>query len=114
MVPASETAGAEIATAQRAQPTGEERSGVHARKPASSLRGVSEILLSGFLPGALAGTQLAGLLFFLNPHLPFEPGPVARAVALYSRAARWPQPGVPPSLHMGTGVPSPGGSCPGA
>lgn len=42
-----------------------------------------EILAAGFLPGALAGTQLAGLLFFLNPHLPFAPGPALRAVILY-------------------------------
>ncbi len=31
----------------------------------------------------LAGTQLAGLLFFLNPHLPFGPAPVLRAIATY-------------------------------
>jgi hypothetical protein len=36
------------------------------------------------LPGALAGVQLAGLLFFLNPHWPFEAAPVARATAYYS------------------------------
>ncbi|RMH17723.1 MAG: hypothetical protein D6696_14810 [Acidobacteria bacterium] len=42
-----------------------------------------EIVAAGFLPGALAGTQIAGLLFFLNPHLPFSPAPVARAVLLY-------------------------------
>lgn len=41
------------------------------------------ILLSGFLPGALAGTQLAGLLFFLNPHLPFSPSPVLRGILIY-------------------------------
>ena len=32
----------------------------------------------------LAGIQLAGLLFFLNPHWPFEFMPLVRAVALYS------------------------------
>lgn len=32
-------------------------------------------------PGALAGTELAGQLFFLNPRIPFEPGVVLRAVA---------------------------------
>lgn len=47
-------------------------------------RALAEILLTGFLPGALAGTHLAGLLFFLNPHLPFTPGPVTRAVATYA------------------------------
>jgi predicted AlkP superfamily phosphohydrolase/phosphomutase len=41
------------------------------------------ILLSSFLPGALAGTQLAGLLFFLNPHLPFDFLPVLRGVTTY-------------------------------
>lgn len=35
------------------------------------------------MPGALAGTQLAGLLFFLNPHLPFETLPVLRGVSTY-------------------------------
>lgn len=46
-------------------------------------RAVVEIVASAFLPGALAGTQLAGLLFFLNPHLPFSPTTVLRAVVLY-------------------------------
>lgn len=36
-----------------------------------------------FLPGFLLGVQLGGLLFFLNPDLPFEPGPVARAALVY-------------------------------
>lgn len=36
------------------------------------------------LPGMLAGIQLAGLLFFLNPHLPFAPVPFLRAAVLYS------------------------------
>lgn len=36
------------------------------------------------LPGVLAGTQIAGLLFFLNPHLPFEPIPVLRGVVFFS------------------------------
>lgn len=39
--------------------------------------------MSGFVPGALAGTQLAGLLFFLNPQLPFDPLPVFRGVLAY-------------------------------
>lgn len=34
-------------------------------------------------PGALAGTQIAGLLFFLNPHLPFGPSTVARGFAFF-------------------------------
>ena len=40
-------------------------------------------LLGGFLPGALAGTQVAGLLFFLNPHLPFDPLSILYGVAFY-------------------------------
>ncbi|MDA8015896.1 MAG: alkaline phosphatase family protein [Thermoanaerobaculia bacterium] len=36
-----------------------------------------------FFPGALLGTQLAGLLFFLNPHLPFETVPVLRGAVFY-------------------------------
>ena len=35
------------------------------------------------LPGALAGAHLAGLLFFLNPTLPFRWGPLLRAVLAY-------------------------------
>lgn len=35
------------------------------------------------IPGLLAGIHLAGLLFFLNPHLPFQPGPVFRTSAYY-------------------------------
>ena len=34
-------------------------------------------------PGLLAGIQLTGLLFFLNPHLPFQPWPVIRTSAYY-------------------------------
>ena len=35
------------------------------------------------IPGLLAGIHLTGLLFFLNPHLPFHPGPVIRTSAWY-------------------------------
>jgi hypothetical protein len=42
------------------------------------------VLAAGFAPGALLGTHIAGLLFFLNPGLPFTPGPVARAVVVYA------------------------------
>lgn len=38
---------------------------------------------AGVLPGALAGVLLAGLIFFLNPRLPFEPIPVARGSLVY-------------------------------
>lgn len=41
-------------------------------------------IFAAVLPGALAGTQLAGLLFFLNPHLPFEGGTILRGVSFFS------------------------------
>ena len=41
-------------------------------------------LAAAAAPGALAGTQVAGLLFFLNPHLPFGTLPVLRGVAFFS------------------------------
>lgn len=40
-------------------------------------------LVAVALPGLLAGVHLGGLLFFLEPELPFEPLPVARACLLY-------------------------------
>jgi hypothetical protein len=42
-----------------------------------------DILGAGLLPGLLAGTQIAGLLFFLNPALPFSAAPVARGILVY-------------------------------
>lgn len=42
-----------------------------------------DTLLAGLAPGVLLGTHVAGLIFFLNPHLPFAPGPVARGVLVY-------------------------------
>jgi len=45
--------------------------------------GWSDVLAAGLLPGLLAGTQIAGLLFFLNPDLPFAAVPVVRGVLLY-------------------------------
>lgn len=41
-------------------------------------------LFLGFLLGALAGTQVSGLIFFLNPHLPFDPLSVLSGVGFYS------------------------------
>ncbi len=41
------------------------------------------MLAAGAAPGALLGALLAGLLFFLNPQLPFAVAPVARAVVIY-------------------------------
>jgi hypothetical protein len=46
--------------------------------------GVAKALLCGFLPGALVGIHLAGLLFFLNPALPWRATPVFRAVSWYA------------------------------
>ena len=42
-----------------------------------------DIAVSGFTPGALVGVHLAGLIFFLNPGLPFSPLPVLRGAAVY-------------------------------
>lgn len=41
------------------------------------------VLGGGFAPGALTGVHLAGLIFFLNPGLPFTPVPVLRGIAVY-------------------------------
>lgn len=46
-------------------------------------RGWIEVFTASFAPSALLGAQLAGLLFFLNPELPFAPGPLLRGFALY-------------------------------
>lgn len=46
-------------------------------------RGWLAVLGGGFAPGALTGVHLAGLIFFLNPGLPFTPGPVLRGIAVY-------------------------------
>lgn len=46
-------------------------------------RGGALDLLLNFLPGLLAGCQLAGLLFFLNPGLEFGPLPLLRGTLLY-------------------------------
>jgi hypothetical protein len=45
------------------------------------------ILGGGFAPGALAGVQLAGLIFFLNPRLPFAIVPVLRGCLVYGALA---------------------------
>lgn len=41
-------------------------------------------VFAALLPGILAGTQIAGLLFFLNPHLPFDLVPVLRGIGFFS------------------------------
>lgn len=53
-------------------------------RPAGRRAAWIEILAIALLPGVLGGTHLAGLLFFLNPQLPFTPSTVLRAVALYA------------------------------
>lgn len=47
------------------------------------LPGRLEGLAAGFAPGALVGVHLAGLIFFLNPGLPFAAAPVLRGILLY-------------------------------
>ncbi|HVR09370.1 MAG TPA: alkaline phosphatase family protein [Thermoanaerobaculia bacterium] len=47
-------------------------------------RRIAELLVCGFLPGALVGAHLAGLLFFLNPALPWRPAPVFKAICWYA------------------------------
>ncbi|HBL28662.1 MAG TPA: hypothetical protein DD490_17640 [Acidobacteria bacterium] len=47
------------------------------------LPGWADVLAAGLAPGALLGLHLAGLLFYLNPGLPFRPAPVLRAMAVY-------------------------------
>lgn len=42
-----------------------------------------EVLALGFLPGLTAGIHLAGLLFFLNPDLPFDLWSLARASLVF-------------------------------
>jgi hypothetical protein len=42
-----------------------------------------DTVAAGLAPGALLGTHLAGLIFFLNPHLPFTPVPVLRGSLAY-------------------------------
>lgn len=46
-------------------------------------RNALDVAAAGFLPGALFGIHLAGLIFFLNPELPFGFAPVARGVGYY-------------------------------
>ena len=53
------------------------------RRPRPARPAWLDILAAGLAPGALLGTHLAGLIFFLNPGLPFSPGPVLRGVLVY-------------------------------
>ena len=47
------------------------------------LPGWVHVVAGGFLPGALAGTHLAGLIFFLNPDLSFTAAPLVRGSLVY-------------------------------
>jgi hypothetical protein len=51
--------------------------------PARRRPGWVDILAAGVAPGALAGAHLAGLIFYLNPGLPFRPEPVVRGILIY-------------------------------
>ena len=53
--------------------------------PAPSAETARRAAVAGaaLLPGILGGAHLAGLLFFLNPELPFRLAPVLRAVLVY-------------------------------
>lgn len=42
-----------------------------------------DVTAAGVLPGGLLGAHVAGLLFFINPDLPFSPAPVLRGIAIY-------------------------------
>lgn len=48
-----------------------------------SARSLGSAFLASFLPGAVAGAQLAGILFFLNPQLPFDGHHLARGAVFY-------------------------------
>ncbi len=48
-----------------------------------SLRNFGSAFLAAFLPGALAGALLAGILFFLNPQLPFDAHHLGRGILFY-------------------------------
>ncbi|MEM9404616.1 MAG: alkaline phosphatase family protein [Acidobacteriota bacterium] len=56
--------------------------GPESRAPSPSDVAVS--IVCGAVPGIVAGTQVAGLLFFLNPHLDFVPRAVAGAMFRYA------------------------------
>src|ERR1700674_272792 len=55
-----------------------------ARAARTRRRQIAQAVAGGFLPGALVGAHLAGLLFFLNPALPWRLTPVFRAVSWYA------------------------------
>lgn len=54
-----------------------------ASPPGGAVQGQLHAWLAVAIPGLLLGVHLGGLLFFLNPHLPFEPLPVVRTCLIY-------------------------------
>lgn len=42
------------------------------------------VAAAALVPGALVGTHLAGLIFFLNPELPFGTAPLLRGIVVYA------------------------------
>jgi len=57
--------------------------GAQPRHSNSTLRRFGSAFLAAFLPGSLAGALLAGILFFLNPQLPFDTHHFLRGVLFY-------------------------------
>lgn len=53
-------------------------------RPGGRWAASAEIVAAAALPGVLGGIHLAGLLFFLNPHLPFAAGVLLRAAGWYA------------------------------
>lgn len=53
------------------------------KQASGSAHPVASAVLAGFAPGLVAGTHIAGLLFFLNPDLPFSTFPLLRAIAVF-------------------------------
>lgn len=51
--------------------------------PRPALDGLA-VAAAAFLPGALLGTHVGGLIFFLNPELPFGVAPLVRGIVVYA------------------------------
>lgn len=67
----------------------EEGRGLSRPSPPPSRRrpGWLDVIAAGLAPGALTGIQLTGLIFFLNPALPFDALAVSRGIAVYGGLA---------------------------
>lgn len=55
-----------------------------AARPRLRVPGWAAVAAAAFLPGALVGTHVGGLIFFLNPELPFGVAPLARGIVVYA------------------------------